>query len=115
MSVTIYHNNRCATSRAVLDMIREAGIEPVIIEYMKTPPSHEQMLALLLALDMAPRALLRTKEKAYVALKLDEESKTDRQIIDAMLEHPQLIERPIVVTEKGVAICRPKAKVLEFL
>ncbi len=115
MSVTIYHNNRCATSRAVLETIRESGIEPVVIDYMKTPPTHEQMLALLLAMDMSPRALLRTKERSYLALNLDDASKTDRQILDAMLAHPELIERPIVVTEKGVAVCRPKTKVLELL
>jgi arsenate reductase len=115
MSVTIYHNNRCATSRAVLETIRESGIEPVVIDYMKTPPTHEQMLALLLAMDMSPRALLRTKERSYLALNLADERKTDRQILDAMLAHPELIERPIVVTEKGVAVCRPKTKVLELL
>lgn len=115
MSVTIYHNNRCSTSRAVLEMIRESGIEPVIVEYMKTPPTHEQMLALLLAMDLPPRAVLRTKEKVYHSLHLDDPSKTDRQILDAMLAHPELIERPIVVSEKGVAICRPKTKVLNLL
>lgn len=115
MSVTIYHNSRCATSRAVLEMIRESGIEPIIIEYMKTPPTHEQMLALLLEMDLSPRAVLRTKESSYQSLELDDESKTDRQILDAMLAHPELIERPIVVSEKGVAICRPKTKVLELL
>ncbi len=115
MSVTIYHNDRCTTSLAVLDIIRAAGIEPVIIDYMNTPPSHETMLALLLAMDMTPRALLRTRERTYLSLHLDDESKTDRQIIDAMLAHPELIERPIVVTEKGVKVCRPKTKVLDLL
>lgn len=115
MSVTIYHNSRCTTSRAVLEMIRESGIEPIIIEYMKTPPTHEQMLALLLEMDLSPRAMLRMKESSYQSLELDDVSKTDRQILDAMLAHPELIERPIVVSEKGVAICRPKTKVLELL
>ncbi len=115
MSVMIYHNIRCGTSLAVLEIIREAGIEPVIIDYMTTPPSHEETLALLLALDMSPRQLLRTNERIYAALKLDDETKTDREIIDAMLEHPQLIQRPIVVTEKGIKVCRPKTKVLELL
>lgn len=115
MSITIYHNSRCATSRAVLEMIRESGIEPIIIEYMTTPPTHEQMLALLLEMDLSPRAVLRTKESSYLSLELDDQSKTDRQILDAMLAHPELIERPIVVSEKGVAICRPKTKVLELL
>ncbi len=115
MSVTIYHNDRSTTSLAVVEIVRAAGIEPVIIEYMKTPPSHEAMLALLLAMDMTPRALLRTRERAYLSLQLDDEGKTDRQIIDAMLAHPELIERPIVVTEKCVKVCRPKTKVLELL
>ncbi|WP_319005481.1 arsenate reductase family protein [Pararhizobium sp. YC-54] len=101
MSAMIYHNDRCGTSLAVVDIIREAGIEPAIVDYMATPPSHEEMLALLLAMDMAPRQLLRTKETAYLSLNLDDESKSDREIIDAMLAHPELIERPIVVTEKG--------------
>jgi arsenate reductase len=111
----IYHNIRCGTSLAVLEIIHEAGIEPVIIDYMTTPPSHEEMLALLLALDMSPRQLLRTNERTYTSLKLDDETKTDREIIDAMLENPQLIQRPIVVTEKGIKVCRPKTKVLELL
>lgn len=115
MSVVIYHHERCTTSLAVLEMIRAAGIEPIVIDYMKTPPSHEEMLALLVAMDMSPRALLRTREKAYLSQHLDDESKTDREIIDAMLKYPVLIERPIVITEKGAKVCRPKAKVLELL
>lgn len=115
MSAMIYHNDRCGTSLAVVDIIREAGIEPAIVDYMATPPSHEEMLALLLAMDMAPRQLLRTKETAYLSLNLDDERKSDREIIDAMLAHPELIERPIVVTEKGAKLCRPKTKVLDLL
>jgi len=115
MTVMIYHNSDCDTSRSVLKIIRDAGIEPTIIDYMATPPSHEEMLALLLAMDMAPRQLLRTKESTYLSLKLDDQSKTDRQIIDALLAHPELIQRPIVVTEKGVKLCRPKTKVLDLL
>ena len=115
MTVMIYHNRRCDTSRSVLKLIREAGTEPAMIDYMASPPSHEEMLALLLAMDMAPRQLLRTKEPAYLSLKLDDESKTDRQIIDAMLAHPELMQRPIVVTERGAKLCRPKAKVQELL
>ncbi len=115
MTVMIYHNRRCDTSRSVLKIIREAGIEPAIIDYMAAPPSHEEMLALLLALDMAPRQLLRAREPAYLSLQLADQSKTDRQIIDAMLAHPELMERPIVVTERGAKLCRPKTKVLELL
>lgn len=115
MTVMIYHNSACGTSRSVLKLIRDTGTEPAIIDYMATPPSHEEMLALLLAMDMAPRQLLRIKEPAYLARKLDDESKTDREIIDAMLAHPELIQRPIVVTGKGVRLCRPDTKVLEIL
>lgn len=115
MTVMIYHNSACGTSRSVLKLIRATGTEPAIIDYMATPPSHEEMLALLLAMDMAPRQLLRIKEPAYLARKLDDESKTDREIIDAMLAHPELIQRPIVVTGKGVRLCRPDTKVLEIL
>lgn len=115
MTVMIYHNSACGTSRSVLKLIRDTGTEPAIIDYMATPPSHEEMLALLLAMDMAPRQLLRIKEPAYLARKLDDESKTDREIIDAMLAHPELIQRPIVVTGKGVRLCRPDTEVLEIL
>jgi arsenate reductase (glutaredoxin) len=115
MSVMIYHNSHCGTCLAVLDIVREAGIEPVLIDYMAAPPSHEEILALLLGMDMTPRQLLRTKERVYLSLNLDDESKTDRQIIDAMLAHPELMQRPIVVTEKGVKLCRPMTKVLDLL
>ena len=115
MTVMIYHNSDCDTSCSVLKLIRDAGIEPAIIDYMAAPPSHEEMLTLLLAMDMAPRQLLRTKETAYLSLNLDDERKSDREIIDAMLAHPELIERPIVVTEKGAKLCRPKTKVLDLL
>lgn len=115
MSAMIYHNDRCGTSLAVLDIIRQAGIEPAIVDYMASPPSHEELLALLLAMDMAPRELLRTKEPLYQSLGLDEDNRTDREIIDAMIAHPELMERPIVVTEKGIRLCRPNSKVLEIL
>ncbi|MDW5313539.1 arsenate reductase (glutaredoxin) [Rhizobium sp. PL01] len=115
MTVVVYHNSACGTSRSVLALIREAGIEPAIIDYMAAPPSHEEMLALLLAMNMAPRQLLRTKEHLYLSLNLDDENKTDRQIIDAMLAHPELMQRPIVVTEQGVKLCRPTTKVLDLL
>ena len=115
MNVTIYHTDSSLTSQAVLQAIRQAGIEPTVIDYMKTPPTHEQMLALLLALDLSPRQLLRTAEPLYRALRLGDDSKTDRQIIDAMLAHPELIERPIVVTEKGVRVCRSETTVSDIL
>jgi arsenate reductase len=115
MSAMIYHNDRCGTSLAVLGMIRQAGVEPAIVDYMATPPSHEELLALLLAMDMTPRQLLRTKEPIYQGLDLGDGARTDREIIDAMLTHPELMERPIVVTEKGVRLCRPTTKILEIL
>ncbi|KQV34464.1 MULTISPECIES: arsenate reductase (glutaredoxin) [unclassified Rhizobium] len=115
MSVTIYHNNRCGTSRAVLEMIRETGTEPIVIDYMKTPPEREVLLAMLVAMDMPPRALLRTKEPTYAELGLSDETLSDRALLDAMLAHPQLIERPVVISDKGVRLCRPKETVLEIL
>lgn len=115
MSAMIYHNDHCGTSLAVLDIIRQAGIEPAIVDYMASPPSHEELLALLLAMDMAPRELLRIKEPLYQSLGLDQDNRTDRDIIDAMIAHPELMERPIVVTEKGIRLCRPNSRVLEIL
>lgn len=115
MATIIYYNPRCATSRAVLDLVLEAGIEPVIVRYMTTPPDHEQMLALLMALDLPPRSLLRTRDKAYTEHGLANSALTDRQLIDAMIAHPQLIERPIVITEAGARICRPAERVLDLL
>jgi arsenate reductase len=115
MSAMIYHNDRCGTSLAVLDVIRQTGIEPAIVDYMATPPSHEELLALLLAMDMTPRQLLRTGEPLYQSLDLGDGAKTDREIIDAMIAHPELIERPIVVTGKGIRLCLPHTKVLEIL
>lgn len=115
MSIAIYHNPRCSTSRAVLALIREAGIEPVVVDYMRNPPTREQLLSLLLALDIPPRALLRTKESAYRKLGLAGETVTDRQIIDAIIGHPQLMQRPIVASEKGVKLCRPPEIVRDLL
>lgn len=113
--VTIFHNPACGTSRNVLAMIRQSGVEPEIIEYLKTPPTREQLVALLIAMDMSPRDLLRRKGTPYAELGLDDEILSDAQLLDAMLEHPILIERPIVVTEKGVLLCRPSERVLDLL
>jgi len=115
MTITIYHNRSCGTSRNVLKLIRDAGHEPTVIDYMATPPSREEMLALLIAMDMPPRALLRKQETLYADLQLHDGALGDRALLDAMLEHPRLIERPIVVSEKGVRLCRPKERVLEIL
>ncbi len=113
--VTIFHNPACGTSRNVLAMIRQSGIEPEIIEYLKTPPTREQLVALLIAMEMSPRDLMRRKGTPYAELGLDDEILSDAQLLDAMLEHPILIERPIVVTEKGVLLCRPSERVLDLL
>lgn len=112
---TIFHNPACGTSRNVLAMIRQSGVEPEIIEYLKTPPTREQLVALLIAMEMSPRDLLRRKGTPYAELGLDDEILSDAQLLDAMLEHPILIERPIVVTEKGVLLCRPSERVLDLL
>ena len=115
MTITIYHNPKCGTSRNVLAMIRERGEEPVVIEYLKTPPTRERLKELIAAMGIAARALLRRKEAPYAALGLDDPRRTDDEILDAMVAHPILIERPIVVTQKGVRLCRPKETVLDIL
>ncbi|MCF8470647.1 MAG: arsenate reductase (glutaredoxin) [Parvibaculum sp.] len=115
MSVTIYHNPDCGTSRNTLAMIRQSGIEPTVIEYLKTPPSRARLLELLAAMEISPRALLREKGTPYAELGLADSKWSDDQLIDAMLEHPVLINRPIVVTPKGVKLCRPSEAVIELL
>ena len=115
MAVTIYHNPRCSKSRQTLALLQERGIEPTIIEYLKTPPDAETLRRLLDALGMSPRELMRRKEKEYKELGLDDPSLSDDDLIRAMIEHPRLIERPIVVTDKGVAIGRPPENVLKVL
>jgi len=115
MAVTIYHNPSCGTSRNALAMIRQSGEEPEIIEYLKTPPTFERLIELLRALSMRPRELLRRKGTPYDELGLDDPKWTDDKLIALMLEHPILINRPIVVTSKGVRLCRPSEAVLEIL
>ncbi len=112
---TIFHNPACGTSRNVLAMIRQSGVEPEIIEYLETPPTREELVALLIAMDMSPRDLLRRKGTPYSELGLDDEGLSDAQLLDAMMAHPILIERPIVMTEKGVRLCRPSERVLDIL
>jgi arsenate reductase (glutaredoxin) len=114
MSVTIYHNPDCGTSRNTLGLIRNAGIEPTIIEYLKTPPSRETLVALIAKMGVPPRALLREKGTPYHELGLDSPALTDDQITDAMIQHPILINRPIVVTPLGVKLCRPSEIVLDI-
>ncbi len=115
MPVTIYHNPACGTSRNTLAMIRQSGEEPVVIEYLKTPPSRERLLELIGKMGITPRALLRKKGTPYEELGLDNEGLSDAQLVDAMMAHPILINRPIVETEKGVRLCRPSEVVLEIL
>ena len=115
MTVTIYHNPKCGTSRNTLELIRERGIEPVVVEYLKTPPSRDKLLAMLAAMQMNPREILREKGTPFGELGLDDDNLTDDQLIDAMMEHPILIERPIVEAPGGTRLCRPKERVLEIL
>jgi arsenate reductase len=115
MSITIYHNPDCGTSRNTLAMIRQSGVEPTIIEYLKTPPSRERLKELIAAMGIPVRALLREKGTPYKELGLGDPSLTDDALLEAMLAQPILINRPIVVTPKGVKLCRPSEAVLELL
>lgn len=115
MNITIYHNPACGTSRNVLGLIRAAGIEPTIIEYLKTPPSRETLLDLIAAMKISVRYLLRQKGTPYDELGLGDTALSDDALIDAMLAHPILINRPIVVTPLGVKVCRPSEAALGIL
>ena len=115
MDVIIYHNPDCGTSRNVLGLIRNAGIEPHVIEYLKTPPSRALLTQLLDRMDISVRALLREKGTPYAELGLNDPALTDGQLLDAMIAHPILINRPIVVTPTGVKLCRPSEAVLDLL
>jgi arsenate reductase len=115
LTVTIYHNPKCQTSRNVLAMIRARSEEPVVIEYLKEPPTHDALKALVAAMGIPVRSILRRRGTPYDELGLDDSKWTDDDLIDLMVQHPILIERPIVVTEKGVRLCRPPEKALEIL
>lgn len=115
MSITIYHNPECGTSRNTLALIRNSGAEPTIIYYLETPPSRDELRQLIAAMAIPVRALLRQNVEPYDALGLAEERFTDDQLIDFMLQHPILINRPIVVTPRGARLCRPSEVVLEIL
>jgi len=115
LTVTIYHNPDCGTSRNVLALIRNSGEEPDIIEYLKTPPSRETLVELIGRMGIRVHDLLRQKGTPYAALGLDDESLPDGALLDAMLAHPILINRPIVVTPLGVKLCRPSEAVLDIL
>ena len=111
----IYHNPNCGTSRKVLGMLREAGMEPKVIEYLKTPPSRAELLSLLDRMGKTPRQILRRKGTPYDELGLDDASKSDDSLIDAILAHPILMERPVVVTSRGVRLCRPAEEVTPLI
>ncbi len=115
MTVTIYHNPACGTSRNVLGLIRNSEEEPIVIEYLKTPPSRAELVALIARMKMPVRDLLRKKGTPYEALKLDNPALTDDALIDAMMMNPILINRPIVVTPDAVKLCRPSEAVLDIL
>ena len=115
MTITIYHNPECGTSRNTLAMIRQSGEEPEVIEYLKTPPSREKLVELLAAMKSTPRGLLREKGTPYAELGLGDAKWTDDELIDFMLEHPILINRPIVVTPLGTVLARPSEAVLDIL
>lgn len=113
--VTIYHNPDCGTSRNTLALIRNSGVEPEVIEYLKTPPTREKLVELIGQMGIPVRDLLRQKGTPYAELGLDSPALTDDQLLDAMMAHPILINRPIVITPLGVALCRPSERVLDIL
>jgi arsenate reductase len=115
MSIIIYHNPACGTSRKTLATIRQSGEEPEVIEYLKTPPSRERLKELIAAMGIPARALLREKETLYRDLDLSNPKWSDDELIDFMIAHPILMNRPIVATPKGVRLCRPSELVLEIL
>jgi arsenate reductase (glutaredoxin) len=115
VAVTIYHNPACGTSRNALEFIRKAGIEPTVIEYLKTPPDRATLESLIESMGMPVRDLLREKGTPYAELGLADSKWSDAQLVDFMLAHPILINRPIVETAKGTRLCRPSEKVLDIL
>jgi len=115
VTITIYHNPACGTSRNTLAMIRQSGEAPVVIDYLKDPPSRERLVELLGAMGISARDLLRQKGTPYDELSLADPKWTEAELIDAMLAHPVLINRPVVVTPKGVRLCRPSEAVLDIL
>jgi arsenate reductase (glutaredoxin) len=114
-TVTIYHNPACGTSRNTLGLIRNAGIEPQVIEYLRDPPTRERLTTMISAAGMSVREALREKGTPYASLGLENPSLTDEQLLDAMMAHPILINRPLVVTELGTRLCRPSELVLDIL
>ncbi len=115
MTCTIYHNPKCSTSRKVLDKIREQGVAPKIIEYLKTPPTRDQLAELFKKMKSPVREILRRKGTPFDELGLDDPKWTDDELIDFIVEHPILLNRPVVVTKKGAKLCRPPETVLDLL
>ncbi len=111
----IYHNPNCSTSRKVLGMLREAGLAPRVIEYLKTPPTRAELVSLLQRMGKTPRQILRRKGTPYEELGLDDPAKSDDSLIDAILAHPILLERPVVVTPRGVRLCSPAEEVTQLI
>ena len=115
MKPLIFHNPNCGTSRNTLAIIKASGEQPEVVEYLKNPPSRDELVELLAKMNLSPRELLRSKEAINDELGLDNPELSDDDIIDAMMAHPILINRPIVVTDKGAALCRPSERVFELL
>ena len=111
----IYHNPRCGTSRTALQMLEEHGLKPEIIEYLKTPPSRAELIQLIKESGLSVREAIRSKEPVFQELQLDNPALTDDQLIDAMMAHPILINRPFVVTDKGTRLCRPATELTAIL
>jgi arsenate reductase len=115
MGITIYHNNACSNSRGALALIRASGVEPDIVEYLKAPPSREVLIDLIARAGLSARGAMRDKGELYDQLGLADQSLSDEKLLDAMMAHPELINRPFVVTDKGVRLCRPPETVNEIL
>jgi arsenate reductase len=115
VTITIYHNPECGTSRNTLAMIRQSGVEPEVIEYLKAPPARARLAEMIAAAGLSVRDAIRQKDTPYAALGLDNTALSDAQLLDAMEAHPILINRPFVVTENGVRLCRPSEVVLDIL
>ncbi|WP_193089723.1 arsenate reductase (glutaredoxin) [Advenella sp. FME57] len=115
MDITIYHNTRCGTSRTTLALIRNAGVEPNIIEYLHNPPSREELMAIIEKAGISVRDAVRQKETLFKELGLDDPAVSDDRLLDAMIEYPILINRPFVITPKGARLCRPSELVLDIL
>jgi len=113
--ITIYHNPRCGTSRTTLQLLKDKGFEPRVIEYLQTPPTREELAALIHDAGLSVRQAMRAKEPVYQELGLDDPSLGDEQLLDAMMAHPILINRPFVVTDKGTRLCRPATEVESIL